>query len=158
MIEGLRDRADDLEPERLPEAHGRGVGFDDGVELDARETRRAAPANDILTERTAYAQALLGRVDEERRRGHVRPAAGPVGPHLRRAHDDAVADGDYRLAGRLLHPPRPGLVEGLVLGERIGLALGHDRGIERIDQWPVLIGRRPDVHDPDSTAPSPGPP
>src|SRR5215831_6154688 len=82
----------------------------------------------------------------------ARPTPRPVGPHLRGAHDGAVADGCDRLAGRLLHPPRPGLVEGLVLGERIGLPLGHDRGIEGIDQRPVLIPGLSDVHGPDSTA------
>src|SRR5215469_1736046 len=83
MIKGLRYRADDLKPERLPQVNGGGVGLDDRVELDARKARRAAPVQDVLPEATAYALALAGRIDKERRRRHVRPAAWPVGPHLR---------------------------------------------------------------------------
>src|SRR5215467_9065682 len=113
VIEGPRYRADDLEAERLPQVYGGGVGLDDRVELDARKARRAAPAQDVLPEGAAYTLTLARRIDKERRRRHVRSAARAVGSHLRRAHDDALADGYHRLAGRSLHPPGPGLLEGL---------------------------------------------
>src|SRR6516162_10888047 len=113
VVEGLRDRSDDPEPERLPQVHGRRVGLDDRVELDAREALPAAPVQYVLPERAAYALALAGRIDKEGRRRDVRSAAGPVRPHLRGARDDPVALGHDRLAGRLLHPPGPRLVKRL---------------------------------------------
>ena len=80
VVEGRGDGADDLEPERLPQVHRRGVGRHDRVELDAGEARLAAPVQDVLPERAAGAPALAGRIDEERRRCRVRPAAGQLAP------------------------------------------------------------------------------
>ena len=63
MVEGLRYRANDLEPERLPQVHGGSVGLDDGVELDASKPCLAAPVQDVLAEGAACALSLAGRID-----------------------------------------------------------------------------------------------
>ena len=50
MVEGLRDGADHLEAQGLPQAHRRLVDLDDRVELDAPVSLGAAPRDDVLAE------------------------------------------------------------------------------------------------------------
>jgi len=79
VVEGGRCGADDREAEGCPQVHGGGVGIDHGVELDGRETGRAAPVQYVLAEGTAGALALPARIYQERRGRHMRPAEFGLG-------------------------------------------------------------------------------
>ena len=54
MPEGSRHGAHHDETERLPEAYGRLVGLDHGVELDAAEVVLPGPLHQVLTEGAAH--------------------------------------------------------------------------------------------------------
>src|SRR3954452_6358415 len=58
--------ADDLEAQRLPQAHGCDVGLDDRVELEAAEPAVTVPRDDMLAERAADAATAGRRTDHER--------------------------------------------------------------------------------------------
>jgi hypothetical protein len=67
VVEGVRHRADDPEPECLPQVHGRGIGLDDRVELDAREALLAAPVNDVLAAAARGEKTLVRAIGDYER-------------------------------------------------------------------------------------------
>src|SRR6266550_9219336 len=83
MLEGLRHRGQDLESEYLPQMHGRGVGLDNGVELDPVVALTPGPIHHVVPECPADALAGRRRVDHEAGGRDVRATPGPVRTHLR---------------------------------------------------------------------------
>jgi hypothetical protein len=83
VVERLRHRGQDLEPQRLPQSYRVRVRLDHGVELHPVVTRPSRPSERVLTQRPTGAPTLVRRVDHEARGGDMGAPARPVRPHLR---------------------------------------------------------------------------
>src|SRR5215212_2106878 len=140
MLEGFGDGPDDAKSKRLPQPHGDGVRFHDGVELHRGVPLLTSPGERVLAERAPHSSALHLPGDHEARGCDVRARAGAVGTHVRRPENPRAVAGHDRAAGRGYYPYAPCLLGGpsRVIGE--GLARGDDLPEDGPDILPVGIG------------------
>ena len=153
MVERLRDRGEDLEPQRLPQMYRGGIRLDDGVELHAAIASRTSPSHRVRAQSSANPPSLKGRVDHETGSGDVGTPTRPVRPHGRGPDHGLPVDGHNGMPGRYRDPVPPRFFDRQAL--RVGVRLSRsDYGREeRIDLGPVVGRKLSDHHTPDHTDP-----
>lgn len=76
------------------------------------------------------------------------PRPGRFGPILPEPRTVSSSTTTTVRPDRLLHPLRSSVLERTAIGTGVGLAGGHDLGEDGEDAHPVLLGGRPDDHEP----------
>src|SRR5579872_3651537 len=96
MVKGARDGPDHSEAELRPQAHGRLVRLDDGVELHAAEACVAGPVDCEVAESRTDTFPRCSRIDHEAGRGDVGATTRAIRTHLGRTDDAPRLDRDHR--------------------------------------------------------------
>ena len=83
MIEGLGHRREDFKAQGLPQVHGGVIRRNNGVELNTVKAILARPIDNVLSQRSAHAVALMIGTHHETRGGDVSTTPRTVRAHCR---------------------------------------------------------------------------